>query len=140
MKHVMAWRQGHDETSVPEFIVLGSAKCVHSHERADATASRKRPGARSTRRWCVCGLGDTADARQTTIRCSNDELGVWVAGADLPSLLAPHSSWTSIVPYKREAVKPYSTSDVPWCWPAYASQKGLRATGIDGDDLDDWQR
>ena len=88
----------------------------------------------------ACAAGDTADARQTTIRCSNDELGVWVAGADLPSLLAPHSSWTSIVPYKREAVKPYSTSDVPWSWPAYASKKQLRATGIDGDDLADWQR
>ena len=87
----------------------------------------------------ACAAGDTADARQTTIRCSNDELGVWVAGADLPSLLAPHSSWTSIVPYKREAVKPYG-ADVPWSWPAYASKKGLRATGIDGDDLADWQR
>lgn len=79
------------------------------------------------------------NAALTTIRCSNDELGVWVAGSDLPALLAPRSTWTSIVPYKREAVQPYGSSDVPWSWPAYAAKQGLRATGMDGDDLADWQ-
>lgn len=107
----MAWRQGNPTTATPEFLYLGS----HNFSQAA---------------WG----NPNADLR--SIRISNIELGVWVAGADLPSLLAPRSAWDAIVPYKRPA-SPYASSDIPWSWPEYAAKRGIRATGIDGGDLAD---
>lgn len=75
MKHVIAWRSGHADTSTPEFMLIGSAKCVARRcSRLTRVASRRPRSASPTRRSRQSAAPTTSSASgspgPTCPRCS----------------------------------------------------------------------
>lgn len=95
-KHILCWQQGVSTQQRPAFLVIGSANL-------------------SQAAWGYLS-GDNS------ITMMNAEMGVFIPGDVLASLLKPGASWDSIVPYRRTDLKPFSSTDRPWSYGTWATE------------------